>query len=39
MTEEKQEAPHLPVKFKWFAIGVVSAFILVLLTARATTGS
>ncbi len=35
MTEEKQEAPHLPVKFKWFAIGVISAFVLVLLAARA----
>ncbi len=36
MTEEKQEAPKLPVKFKWFAIGVISAFILVLLSMQAS---
>ncbi len=35
MTEEKQESPQLPVKFKWFAIGVISAFILVLLSMQA----
>ncbi len=36
MTEKKQETPQLPEKFRWFIFGVISAFILVLLAAKAS---